>query len=128
MKEIAEIPDKNLLAALNEAVGKMQSKIRTSYSSIWVKELNQLSGALYFNNKEISNLKGLEYCTGISELNLNDNKVVDLSPLKDLTGLTYLNLHNLISDISKLKSLKALRNLQLTNNKISDISPLASLS
>ena len=62
-------------------------------------------------------------------LNLQMNKITDLSPLAGLTELQDLNLWiNKISDLSPLAGLKRLQDLNLSNNKISDISPLTDLT
>ena len=77
----------------------------------------------------ISDLSGLEYCTGLDYLNLRLNNVVDISPLENLTNLTYLNLYdNEIGNIEPLANLTNLTQLWLGFNQISDISALGDLS
>ena len=64
-------------------------------------------------------------------LDLESNRISDISPLASLTSLADLDLtHNQISDISPLASanLTSLTELDLWGNQISDISPLASLT
>ncbi len=59
----------------------------------------------------------------------NPFKISDISFLKDLTNLTNLDLrNNQLSDISFLSGLSALTTLELTYNKISDISFLKDLT
>lgn len=76
----------------------------------------------------ISDLGGIEYCTGLQALGLEHNQVSDISPLSGLTNLQKLSLGaNQISDISPLSNLTKLQELGLGGNQISDISPLSSL-
>ncbi|WP_366777860.1 leucine-rich repeat domain-containing protein [uncultured Clostridium sp.] len=42
---------------------------------------------LNLNNKNITSLEGLQYCTKLSTLNLEGNSLVDLSPISNLTSL-----------------------------------------
>ena len=87
----------------------------------------------------ITDLTGLEYCTHLSTLFLNNNYITDISPLRGLTNLRVLNLSNLkpdwttlpnnqIMDISPLRGLTNLSILDLSGNQITDISPLRGLS
>ncbi len=58
----------------------------------------------------ITNLTGLEHCTGLIELVLWGNNISDLSPLAGLTNLEYLDLdENQISDPSALAELANLQ-------------------
>ena len=55
-------------------------------------------------------------------------QVKDISPLRNLTNLTNLNIMgNAIQDIWPLENLKALKSLNVSNNRISDIYPLHGL-
>ncbi|WP_283697547.1 immunoglobulin-like domain-containing protein [Clostridium perfringens] len=128
-EENANIPDANLLAELNKAVGLMQGRDRKPDSHIWISELAQLSGELILNSRNIKDLTGIENCTGISSLNLNGNGLKDISPLSSLTQLNNLLLnYNEISDLNPLKNLTNLTGLDLYYNQIADISPLSSLT
>ncbi|MGL4910997.1 MAG: leucine-rich repeat domain-containing protein [Romboutsia sp.] len=76
----------------------------------------------------ISNLRGLEYATNITNINLSRNDIVDASLLSNLHRLTNLELsENRIEDISFLNSLKKLRSVGLDSNNISSIYNLKSL-
>ena len=81
---------------------------------------------IYQNNiTDLSPLKGL---TELKNLSLFKNKVEDLSPLAGLVGLESLYLRsNNISDISPLDGMVHLRALDLSDNNVSDISPLTNL-
>ncbi|MEG5245209.1 leucine-rich repeat domain-containing protein, partial [Microcoleus sp. ARI1-A1] len=84
---------------------------------------------LNLENNSISDLTPLKSLTRLTYLNLSHNQISDLIPLQSLTSLTYLNLsHNQISDLIPLQSLTSLTNLNLENNQISDLTPLKSLT
>ena len=141
--QTVNIPDANLRAAIEEALGK------TSNARITAEEMLTLT-RLEAPNRSINDLTGLEAATKLEDLRLLHNSISDLSPLagltrvhriwvghnvvsdlspfKDLINLTSLGLeHNLISDLSPLEELVNLRDLNLAHNAISDLSPLAGL-
>ncbi len=74
----------------------------------------------------ISAIENLAGCTKLIHLDLNNNAVRDLTPLKDMRELEYLNLsHNAISDLSMLKDLTKLSWLDFSYNTVTSVSPLA---
>lgn len=80
-------------------------------------------------NAGISDLRGLEHAVNLKKLDLSDNQVAVLDPLKALTKLEHLNLKwNRITNVTALKNLHKLVYLGLENNEIEDIAPLAGLS
>ncbi|MDP7281211.1 MAG: leucine-rich repeat domain-containing protein, partial [Candidatus Poribacteria bacterium] len=74
------IPDLNLRAALESALGK------TSGDSITEAELATLT-ALTATNRTISDLTGLEYCLNLTNLDLSGNDIVDITLLLSPSGL-----------------------------------------
>ena len=121
-----DIPDPNLRAAIENALGK------TSGTPIASAEMAALT-RLEAKNANISDLTGLEHATNLTTLELgpervanewrNSNAVTDLSPLAGLTRLTRLHLpNNSISNISAVANLPHLTWLHLSNNNISDLS------
>jgi hypothetical protein len=100
-----------------------------AYIPEYLGDLNAQSEILlrYFYTAEvdltlIKDLKNLIY------LNLDSNKVSDVSQLKDLKNLTYLNLSlTQVSDVSALKDLKNLTSLDLSSTQVSDVSALKDL-
>ena len=123
VSDVVQIPDDNLKAALNEKLGVSQSD-----ADITKSQLESIT-SLLIENRNISNLEGLQYCTNLGMLWLGDNQINDISPLASLTKLTTLRLNsNQISDISHLYNLTKLTQLDLTSNQISDIYSLASLT
>ena len=126
------IPDDNLRAKIEEALGKAPGAVITTAD---MAKLTKLEA----RNANITDLTGLEYATNLTELNLggelvgqalvNSNSISDISPLAGLTNLTWLFLwDNAISDISPLANLTNLTRLNLAGNAISDILPLANLT
>ena len=116
---ITLFPDKNLEAAVRDALDKQQAD-----EEITADELANLT-TLSAESSDITDLSGIEYCTNLTELDLSNNKISDISPLSSLTNLTVLNLNmNRISDISALSNLTNLRWLNLKDNLINNILPL----
>ena len=118
------IPDANLRAAIAEALGKDDAV----FVSITAEEMATLT-SLPAQNKEISDLTGLEYAINLEDLYAPDNQIVDLSPLSELTKLRILNVwHNPIESLSPIADLSNLEYITLIGDGgISDISPLAGL-
>ena len=79
-------PDANLRAALESALGK------NAGDAITDADLVSLTGYLELTWTEITDLSGLEYCTGLTELHLGGNQISDISTLAELTNLTTLRL------------------------------------
>ena len=146
---IVHIPDPNLRAAFEDALGKV------SGLPITAEEMATLEGELFAQKRGIRDLTGIQHAVnvwafrfqhneisdlsplvGLSKANLHalsleDNKISDLSPLASLSHLEWLGLggNTQITDISPLASLKQLKGLWLTNStKLTDISPIAELT
>ena len=115
------IPDPNLRAAIEEALGKEDADT----VPITLEEMATLT-SLRTSNRDIKNLKGIEFATQLKTLELGGNSITDISLLKNLIALESLNLgrHNAIMDFSPLTSL---HNLNSLNLKTSDLSSLPSL-
>ena len=81
------------------------------------------------NTKETDmDLTGLEKSINLTKLNLRENKIENIEPLKGLTNLTDLDLDsNKIENIEPLKGLTNLTDLDLDSNKIENIEPLKGL-
>jgi hypothetical protein len=76
----------------------------------------------------VADLTGMEAFTGLVELSLWENALVELGPLAGLTRLVTLQLGaNEITDLTPLQGLTALEVLGLGQNAISDPAPLAGL-
>ena len=118
----ADIPDANLRAAIEDALGKRDGEAITEA------EMETLT-LLRVQYVGVKDLTGLEHATGLTELYLSYNEIEDLSPLADLPSLEVLRIgHNRISDVAPLAGVTSLLDLGFLNNAISDLSPLSGLS
>ena len=142
--QVVDIPDPNLRAVIENALGKVSGATITTADMATLTRLDA-------NEAGISDLTGLEHATNLRHLHLWRNSVSDLSSLAGLTKLTGLylggssapdlsplvgltNLESLfldangISNLSALAGLTKLTRLALSNNSVSDLSPLAGLT
>ena len=142
--QVVDIPDPNLRAVIENALGKVSGATITTADMTTLTRLDA-------NEAGISDLTGLEHATNLRDLHLWNNSVSDLSSLAGLTKLTGLylggssasdlsplvgltNLESLfldangISNLSALAGLTKLTRLALSNNSVSDLSPLAGLT
>ncbi|WP_143147004.1 leucine-rich repeat domain-containing protein [Hathewaya proteolytica] len=78
----------------------------------------------------IKSVEGLQYAVNLTSIDLSENEIVDISPIKNLKGLTYLELdRNNISDISSLSELTRLEHLNIYNNAgIVDLTPISKIT
>ena len=120
---IVTFPDPNFEAVIREKLKKPTGEITNV-------DLLTITAITYFdaNNREISNITGIESCSNLTYLNLRGNNIRHISPVLGLINLEYLNFRsNNISHISDLSDLINLEWLYLDLNQISDISPVSGL-
>lgn len=105
-----------------------------------INELERIYGIKNGNNQykgwEIINVSNIEQLSGLKNLNYlnldstldNNEKINDITMLKDMTSLTelYLNRSN-VKDISALSNAINIEKLDLFNNHVSDVSPIKKL-
>ena len=141
--QTVSIPDANLRAAIEEALGKTPGALITAEDMATLRELRAVSmdignlagleaavnlENLRLNNNSISNISPLTGLIKLRHIELEENKITDLSPLEELIGVEQLRLgNNLIVDLSPLERFISLRGITLHHNAISDLSPLAGL-
>ena len=78
---------------------------------------------------DLTPLRRLPHPDKLFTLRLTNNQVRDLSPLSVLTGINDLGLsHNQISDLGPLRPLTGVRQLGLAYNLVTDLSPLAGMA
>lgn len=119
-----EIPDANLKACLNSALGSS----RLPDADITEAEMQSIS-FLDCDNAEVTELTGLGTATNLSSLDLGQNNIVDISELVSLSNLSWLWLSgNHIADLSPLANLSGLRFLILNDTQTNDIGALSGLS
>jgi len=91
-------------------------------------DLEQIEGELILSSMDLSDLDGLQFCTGVTNLDLSDNNIDNIYEVGSLYQLEELDLsHNNITDLEPLVGLDNLETLYIDNNRIEDISVLAKL-
>ena len=117
-------PDKNL----EDVVRKYVFAKRNNNEPIKEEDVKNISTIEGVGNK-ITDLRGLEKCRSLALLNLRDNAISDLAPIKDLKNLQSLDLSdNKITDVKALEGLTGLQYLELSKNRIANVASLAKLS
>ena len=120
-EEVVAFPDPNLETAIREAITKPDGPIYACD----LKGFTVLGAA----GCNISDLTGLEYCTHLTNLDIDGNKIANISPLTNLVNLNRLDLKgNQIADVSALVNLINLQSLDLSYNEISNISAVGNLT
>jgi Leucine-rich repeat (LRR) protein len=115
------IYDRNVEAAIREEIGKYNGSL-TLEDMQAVLELN-------LENKNISDLQGIQYLTNLKKLNLRGNSIKFIKELKNLTELEVLALNNnKIDNIESLSYITNLVELDFPGNNVTDIAPLTSLA
>ena len=152
---VVDIPDPNLRAAIETALGKaegdsitpseMAALTRLEAQNANISDLTGLEHAFnltglflgdthvegegWINSNSIKDLSPLAGLTNLTRLNLSQNNITDLSPLAELTNLTWLDIGgNNLSNILPVSGLINLTALRLWRNNIEDISPVADLT
>ena len=120
------IPDDNLRSVLESALGKNADEAITEVELARLTEIEYVGKGP--EELQITDLTGLEHCTSLTLLHLNNNQISDISALKELTNLNTLYLSgNQITDISALKDAKKLWSLYLGGNPLEDLTVLNGL-
>ena len=123
-----EFVDANLARGVRTELGLFTSGEYIDLLKIPQASLAKLT-ELELSDKEITDITGLEHATRLTDLDLSYNQISDLSSLPQLNQLIYLDLsNNQISDITPLAQLTQLTELELDRNQISDITSLAQLT
>ena len=153
--QVVDIPDPNLRAAVEKALGVTPGtpitadematlthlearnanisdltglEFATNLKSLWL-DGEEVAAGTWRNSNSVSALSPLAGLINLTELLLDDNSITGISPLSGLTNLTNLSLSiNNITDISPLVDLTNLEVLGLWRNPVSDLSPLAGLT
>ncbi len=123
----AEFVDANLATGVRNTL-----KLDTEGGHIDLLKIPQASLAkltqLNLEDTEITDLTGLEQATQLTKLYLSKNQISDITPLAQCPQLTELYLsENQISDINPLTGLTSLESLSLLNNPITNTSVLRGL-
>lgn len=113
----ANIPDPNLNAALHTACGKALSE------PLYRSDLAALTGSLSVDSRNIANLEGIQYCTGITWLNASGNPLSALPNMSGMTGLTSLRLDDcdFATVPSIIRQIPNLLSLSMSANELTNI-------
>ena len=115
------IPDPNLRAVIEDALGKAPG------DPITPEEMATLDN-VGAEDKNISDLTGLEFAKNLIRLDMAGNPLSDISPLASLTKLRAIYINGTeISNLSPLASLHELEELNVGGTRISSLAPLAAL-
>lgn len=138
-------PDKGLEAAVRKEVFEKRYNAEPITADD-VKNISQVIG----KGKGIKSLEGLQHCKSLMKLDLENNEIADLGPIRELKLLQSIDLSgnkiesieplsqllqsqylqlskNSISDLAALKEMKNLQSLYLAGNKIKSLEPIANL-
>jgi len=111
-------PDINLEKRIKEALNVKEISVETLF------KLKTFCA----DSSGIESLKGLEFATNLTKLNVSKNKLKDISVLSSLKKLKVFEApYNKISSISVLSTLPELRRINIACNEIEDMSPIANL-
>ena len=114
---VADIPDPNLDEALHQKLGKPMSQ------DIYYMELAGITGTLYLDNKDISNAQGVQYCTSITGLSMENNNLTTMPDFTYTSGLEFISLrYNDFTEFPMgLCTAPNLLSVNLSNNPISSV-------
>src|SRR5262245_41032435 len=116
-------PDKNLEAVVRQNVFEKRNKPDPLVEA----DVGNIS-TIVGKGKNIANLQGLEKCKSLALLDLENNAITDISPIKDLKLIQSLDLgKNKIQSLEALANLTGIQYLVIANNQVSDLSPLAKI-
>lgn len=91
-------------------------------------DLGKLEGELDLSDYDLHDLGGIEWCRGLTGLNLSRNNLDNVYPLRGLVKLEALDLaENDLEDADALGSLVNLKELDLSANEIDDVAFLGRL-
>lgn len=123
------ISEISAVGAMRELVSleAFQNPINDIAALVGLPKLQAISlGGIELNDSSIKALSGM---SNLQRVSLNNNKLTDISFLKNLVNVESLNLSkNSISDINALASMNKLNNIYLQDNKIIDIDVLGRLN
>jgi hypothetical protein len=123
--------DRAFKESIKKALNTEKDKIyKKDLSDIKELDLSMRKIGILSRGMGITSLEGIQYCTNLESLNLIGSRYLeDISYLKDLIKLRNLNLkYSDVKDISALKGLKNLESLNIEDTKVKDISSVDSLA
>jgi hypothetical protein len=117
----ADIPD---LPLRNAILSALQKPPATPMSPSELRQITELEAV----NLGITNLEGMEYLQGLTNLDLHHNQLNDIAALRFNEALIDLDLHgNGVNNLDSLVFMSDLETLNLHDNAIVNITPLQNL-
>ncbi len=115
--DIIKSENENLYIALKKARPVLDED---NNGTITIAELEAITGTLDISSSSIESIDGLQACTNVIELYINDNKISELDYLSGLSNLSVLIAdNNNISDVDLLPA--SLTYLNVSRNNLTDI-------
>lgn len=115
-----EIPDSGLYDCLLEVADNGDGILTSA-------ELGKIE-RIDAQNRKISNIEGIHFCTNLSDLNLSENNILDITRLSELENLKRLDIsYNQIENIDPLANMGSLEELDLAGNRLNNITVLSGL-
>lgn len=116
-------PDKALEAAVRREVFEKRYNAEPITADD-VKNISQVVG----KGKGIKSLEGLQHCKSMMKLDLENNEITDLGPIRELKLLQSIDLaSNKLQSLEPLTGLTAVQYLHIANNALEDLAPLSGM-
>ena len=127
---VVSFADPALEAMVRGAMGRPEGDITvTEAETVTTLNLGIQEQQNYEEQKQITDISGLEYFINLETLDLSNQAIMDLSPISGLTSLRNLSLGNIPAvDYSSLKTLINLNTLLLDGSAVTDISVVSGLN
>ena len=134
------IVEKAIRAAIEKPEGELTKADYEKLKTLWfynkqltsvkgLEKLTQLTRVNLWKNQLAEVPKGLDKLTQLERLNLSDNQLTDVKGLEKLTQLEMLSLrNNKLTDVKGLEKLTKLGELYLSDNKLTDVKGLEKLT
>ena len=122
--QTASIPDTNFLAFLKSNYAQTIN----SKNQLIIAQAKQVSGTLDCSGKNIANLEGIEYFTGVKTFHIESNKLTSIPSLDSLASLEEIIAHdNQLKSLPSLSNNKQLTQLVVFNNQLTSLPDLSGL-
>ncbi|MBC7389875.1 MAG: leucine-rich repeat domain-containing protein [Opitutaceae bacterium] len=119
------LPDSNFVQFLRD---NYQTTLLNG-NKLVIAEAAKIKGVFQAGNKNISNIYGIQFFTGLQAIDLSYNNLSALPDISNITNLDYLNLtYNQLSKLPDLQNLKKLTYLDFVENNITSIPDLSGQS
>lgn len=136
-RSTAEVPNNVLKKVINTQLGKEPGSKIQKIELEYLRKLNGDVADYKIENQKklvnvthgIDNITGLEYAINLEWVDLSENEIRDLSPIKDAHNIKWLEVdRNYISSLDALSNMKKLEHLNIYNNAgITDLTPISRL-